>query len=479
MDEPEQRAWGWAFRRAIGLLLVPFGIVLVVTLTHQTAHAQDLGDGRAVSALASHCEKTTSELYAQGEAAWSAGDSVRAEALLRCAAKRQPDNTDILLYLGLAQAAQQKWAAAEATLTRGLSLAPDYTGIRLALARVHYWQEAYDRAASVLAPSLDEPEPRPKALALAGRIALANGQPERALELLEQAMQRRPEDAELRVALGDAALAAGNRQAARRSYREASRLASDDETAQQRLADMHRRPWGIGGFLAYSDLSDDRDDWIRSGLVVNRMLSEATTLSLTFAVEDRGFARDETLDLRLDHQQNDAFGGFIEATVSPDADFRANGELEGGLRRRLRSGGDGVLGESWLVADARHLAFDGKNVAIVEPGLRQYLFDGQLVLESRYIGVWDEEGGFLDGVNGRADVIVSDRLRLFAGAAVSPETERDAPSSDFRTVDMISAFGGIEWDVRSYLTLDVSYAYHDREDSYERRTFAVGLSGQF
>ena len=190
-------------------------------------------------------------------------------------------------------------------------------------------------------------------------------------------------------------------------------------------------------------------------------------------------ARDETLDLRLDHQQNDAFGGFIEATVSPDADFRANGELEGGLRRRLRSGGDGVLGESWLVADARHLAFDGKNVAIVEPGLRQYLFDGQLVLESRYIGVWDEEGGFLDGVNGRADVIVSDRLRLFAGAAVTPETERDAPSSDFRTVDTISAFGGIEWDVRSYLTLDVSYAYHDREDSYERRTFAVGLSGQF
>ncbi|MDT8450585.1 MAG: YaiO family outer membrane beta-barrel protein [Wenzhouxiangellaceae bacterium] len=475
----QQRSWSPAFQTFSAPPRLPCAVMLIVALTSHGARAQAAGEEHAAAAAVPTCERATGALYSDGRAALAAGDAALAQALLGCAAERQPGNTDILLFLGLAQAAQDKWAAAEDTLERGLSIAPDYTDIRIALARLHYWQQAYAKAASIIAPALDAPEPRPEALALAGRIALAAGQPERARDLLAQAVQRRPKDADLHLALGDAQLAAGDRKAARSSYHEASRLASDGETALQRLEGLRRRPWEVGGFTSYSDLSGGRDSWVRGVLAASRELSQATTLVANLAVEDRGFARDETLDVRVDHQLTDAFGGFVETTVSPAADFRADWEVEGGVRVRLRSGGQQTPGASWLLADARHLEFDGKTVEIFQPALRQYLLDGRLSLEARYIGVWDSEGGYLDGVKGRADLILSERLHLFAGGALAPETERDVPPADFRTVDTVSAFGGIRWILLPNLTLDVSFAHNDREDSYERRTLTAGLSVKF
>lgn len=477
--EVQQQSWRPAPQTPSALPFLPCALVLIAALVSQAARAQAAGEEHAATMATPACDKATDVLYSEGRAAWATGDAARAEVLLGCAAERQPDNSDILLLLGLAQAAQDNWPAAEATLERALSLAPDYTDIRIALARLHYWQQAYEKAARIIAPALDAPEPRPGALALAGRIALATGQAERARDLLARAARRRPEDADLHVALGDAQLAAGNRKAARSSYRKASRLASDDQTALQRLAGLRRRPWQVGGFISYSDLSGGRDSWVHGVLVASRELSQATTFISNLAVEDRGFARDETLVVRLDHQLTDAFGGFVETTVSPAADFRADWEVEGGVRVRLRPGGQRTQGGSWLVADARHLEFDGKTVEIVQPGVRQYLLDGRVSLEARYVGVWDSEGGFLDGVKGRVDLILSERLRLFAGGALAPETERDVPPADFRTVDTVSAFGGIRWDLLPNVTLDVSFAHDDREDSYERRTLTAGLSAKF
>ena len=188
--------------------------------------------------------------------------------------------------------------------------------------------------------------------------------------------------------------------------------------------------------------------------------------------EDRGFAFDQHLAAGVDRQFGETFGAHLEAGVTPDADFREEWAVQGGVRLRAR-GDTAPIGPTWLHVDGRHARYGTGDVETLRPGLVQHLTDWRAWLSLWQISVWDEDGQYMRGWLMRADAQISRRLHAFAGTGTAPETQEG------RTIDTSSLFAGLDLDLSDRLIGHLAYAYEDREDSYIRHAVTAALTVRF
>ena len=107
----------------------------------------------------------------------------------------------------------------------------------------------------------------------------------------------------------------------------------------------------------------------------------------------------------------------------------------------------------------------------MNPGIEQYL-NGRAWITAQWINVWDSSehsSGWLL----RGDVMPTDRLRLFAGAADAPDLDEGV------VIRTTSLFGGLSIDVGDRFTLRASYAHDDPQGPADRTTLALGMGYRF
>lgn len=337
--------------------------------------------------------------------------------------------------------------------------------------------------------------------AVAARLA---GNPARAVELLRPIIVATPQNADAQLQLGLSFLALDRLDEAETAFRRTLSIAPDyadahlglARVAQRRgdsatalaeldrvapshpeAADLRRHlrsaspsdGWQLDIDGSLSTLTGGQPDWKDGSLRLTRQAS-AITISGAIEVSRRFGVADAYGELRLVTRFADRRGSaYILAGATPDADFRPEWQFGAGGEIRVHSGPAATL----LTLDARQAQYASGDIQTLNPGIDQYIAGGRAWLSARWINIFDQQGRHQSGWLGRADLLATDRLRLFAGAADAPDT------SEGIVVGTRSLFGGFSYDMNDRTTLRASLAHEDRETGSDRWQFGLGAGWKF
>lgn len=291
------------------------------------------------------------------------GRYAEAEAHYQEALSLSPDNTDVLLQLGLVIGFQKRYEESLTVLKRGSALAPDYIDIRIAAARVKYWM----------------------------------GRPEEARKDVEDILARNPD----------------NKPA----------LDLQRQLVQVSAQDTNDWPWRLDlGYDRSRFTRVSRKKWHEGFFQITRDL---TPTQIHFRVErGRRFGDfDNYYRVGAAHRLNDDLGGYINFGITPAAVFYPRKKIEAGADFRLLTGG-GLIGATLVTLDLAQKDYATGDIRNIDPGLQQYLFDGRAWMTGRWINTYDlVPSKRLGGWSLRTDWQVMENLRLFGGMSNSAETD--------------------------------------------------------
>lgn len=354
-----------------------------------------------------------------------------------------------------------------------------------------------------------------RALVDEARAAQARGEPAAALASLEHAAALEPDNAEVLRLLGVAQGQAGRTDEALRTLARAQAIAPTDSDIKLATAQVHYyrgdsdralqmaqevaaaapgnadardlldrarravRERGPGTRLdvygGYSDFNQRaRKPWLEMGAALSHRVDERWQALARADVADRFGKTDVFLEGGFERRIGGSSALSLSAGGTPNADFLPEWSLRGSYRTQAWQGSDrNGAGAGILLLDARYAEYRSGSVETLSPGLEQYLAGGRLWATGRLIFTWDENGNRQTGWLVRGDGYATDRLRLFAGYADAPETSENV------TLTTRTIFGGVIYDLDDNRTLRFDYARDDRERSYVRHAFTVGVGLRF
>ncbi|ATY32368.1 YaiO family outer membrane beta-barrel protein [Sphingomonas psychrotolerans] len=340
----------------------------------------------------------------EARAAVARGDNAAAIARLEAASIAWPNDPEILRLLGSAYAYAQRHREAIATLRAAQAMAPEDMDIGAALARAYLWSGDRDAARRELA-----------------------------------AMETRdPGNAELAAIRNQLALPKGERVTTRRG------IFAGQSVADVSLDNGPHRTWSTTTLGAFAPIA------------------RGTAFSVEAEREDRRLAVDTHLLARVDHQFSPGWRGYLAAAATPEANFREQWSIRGGIEADL---GRRVS----LLADVRHAVYGQTQVTAIEPGIRFGMPALRSSATLRMINLWDEQGEHRSGWSARLDTETRSGAGLFAGVASYPDTEVGI------TRRARSAFVGAAIPVSADVTVRVTGEYERRVDSYTRKGLSLGL----
>lgn len=341
--------------------------------------------------------------------------------------------------------------------------------------------------------------------AVAARLA---GDPARAVELLRGVVASQPDNADAQLQFGLALLGLGRLDEAETAFRRTLQIAPNYADASIGLARVEQRrgnresalahlrtvdpanaeasdlrtrlqsggvveagyKWRLDVDGSHTSLTQGQPSWREGSWRVTHQASPATAVSAAVEVSHR-FARTDIYgELRLERRfPNNEGSAYLVAGATPNADFRPEWQIGVGGEFRIRPGPAATL----FTIEARQARYRVGDIQTLNPGIDQYLLKGRAWVSARWINIFDENGRRRSGWLGRGDLLATERLRLFAGAADAPDT------SEGRVVDTFSLFGGLSYDATERMTIRASLAHDDREIGSDRLQFAVGAGFKF
>jgi len=373
------------------------------------------------------------------------------------AAKLFPDNTDILIRLAYVRGYLGEYEEALDATEKGLKIEPQNIELKFARSRILAWAGRYDEAGRLADEIIAENPLSSEAFALKGRIEYYQGRLGPARSEFVKALAIDPNNADAKAGYDDVARAMA-----------VSPANTDGE------AGGNIRRWRVDTGYLHSDFSRvPTEDWRESYFRIEHTLPTGTSLS--FRVDNsRRFDDTETaIGGGVAQQINPALRGFLEGATAPDAVFLPRWTVATGGNIRLFKS-EGFFSATYLIGAFRHKHYATVDIQDVGLGFEQYIFDGRLWITGKWISVFDRKADSrTNGWYGRLDWQAAARLRLYAGSSNAPETEGGI------TTDTQSYFGGLAIGLSPNVDLNVDLAREDREDSYIRTVYGMGLTLKF
>lgn len=305
------------------------------------------------------------EIFDAANKARAEGRFEDAEQQYREALSLSPDNADVLLLLGIVLGYLERYEEALTILNKGIALAPGYTDIRIAAARIKLWM----------------------------------GRPDETRADIESILGVNPDNNAARKLQNQLTELSGK-------AREMPLWRLDLGYDQSRFNRVNRKNWHEG----YTQIS------------------HGTKQTQTHIRAERGrrFGEFDTfLRAGIAHRLNDDFGGYINYGITPAASFYPRWKAEAGADYRLLNGGD-LIGPTIIKLDLAQKDYATGDIRNIDPGLQQYLFDGKVWLTGRWINTYDlEPSKRLSGWSFRADWQALETIGLFGGISSSAETDSD------------------------------------------------------
>lgn len=420
--------------------------------------------------------QSAEQLYRQGISAKNAGDFRTAAARFERATRLAPRDADILTQLGLIYAFQSRYREAQGVLERAVRLAPRNADAILALARVKAWQSDFagaqrevDRVLALAPGDFD-------AKAFDARLAMSRRDFAGAQRKYEALAKEHPGNTEVLIGLGDARAESGDQKRAREAYEAAIKVDPQSSLARTRLAappKPARLRWHLSSSVSFSTFARQRrEPWYETFHQATHFPTESIAVHGRIEISHRFRKTDTYLQGGVDARVMPWLTAYLHLGGTPGANFREQVAVLGGGSIRLLQGGH-WLGGSLAVVDAKYTRYRTGPVRTVAPGIQQYFAGGRIWLTAKWINTIAEDDRYRVGWSVRADGMVTDRLRTFAGASAAPETSENI------TIDTRSYFGGVIFDWTETVAVGIDYLYEDRRGSYVRSATTATLRIRF
>lgn len=460
-------------------VIVPLALIIVGSGAglpkHALAAVPDVAADPGIAQVAAQAE-SYDEWMARAAQARQRGDLAAAIDHLRRALSIRPQDYEARVLLGQVLGFQRRFEEALTELAIVDKAFPRNTEVGLAIARIRSYSGIYDAAEANIAEVLNREPNNVEAIALKARIQYYRKQFGEAEAGFTRALALAPNDLEALLGLGDVRSALGDSQAALEHYRRAQIIAPESADVTERLA---RASAGAGplwrldiGHTFSAFERQGRSNWQESYLGLSRQLDRATTLRGRVERDQRFDNIDTFLQAGVDHRFADWLAAAAQFGGSPNPDFLLRWSAGAGASLRVRSGGDAV-GPTILTFDTSLSRYRTGDVAKLNPGIEQYVWNGRAWLTGRFFNIIDETDRHLTGWLARADIQINDALRIYAGYSDAPETVQS------RTVDTQTILGGILYDLTDRLGLRLDYARDDRQGAYIRHGLGAGLTVRF
>lgn len=421
-------------------------------------------------ASAAYAASAPSDPFAAAVAARAAGDSARAIALLEPLLAAHPDDSDLLLQYGLALRAQGRLAESRAALTRGARLAPGDPDLRTERARIRIWEGDAEGADADLDAALAVAPAHVEALALKARLALGRGDPQDARRWMQRLDAIGAADAGTDLLRADLAWLGRDRRAAHAALERAWKASPQDSDWLDRCCRrMGRyRDWSLDVGAEASRFSRRPvDSWRESRVRIERGLADGGAVWGSVTEFDRFDARDTEFRVGGSQLLSPSAWGWIEASATPDARFRADRSLALGGEWAPGHGLDEAGRITW-VAGVRLARYGAGDVSGVDVGGRYWLTEASSLLV-RADFTRDEQQRFDAGWTVRGDHWLGNGWHVFAGYADAADTVAGTTRSTR------SVFGGLSLCIVPRFEVSLSAARDDREHSYLRESLNLGL----
>lgn len=333
------------------------------------------------------------------------------------------------------------------------------------------------------------------------------GHPNEALRILDRLRAAKPQDADIALQRGLALFQAGRRGEAKVEFRRTLLLAptydearvglariaygrGENDSAAAQLEPLAARgvpearelleqvqaaikavppDWQVDVSTAYSSFKDGRADWVDVAIGARYRLSPTVRLTGSIQPSHR-FGRTEVyseLGAEVDLAPNASVHGSVGFT--PDADFRPGWRVSAGTRVKVREGDSATV----VLFDVTQASYAVGDVQTLTPGIEQYFAGGRAWVTGQWINLVDENGRMRTGWSLRGDTLATDRLRLYAGYAHTPDT------SAGRTIRTKTVFGGAAYNLSDRFSLNLSLAHEDRSIGSDRNVVALGFGAAF
>jgi len=159
---------------------------------------------------------------------------------------------------------------------------------------------------------------------------------------------------------------------------------------------------------------------------------------------------------------------YLLAGATPSADFRPRWQLGAGGRTRLGKSAAPTV----LTLDARHADYRSGRTTLINPAVEQYVAGGRAWVTLRSINLISDEK-LISGALGRVDLLASDELRLFVGAANAPDIDQGIVS---RTR---SLFAGAAFEISPVLALRLNVERDRPTIGADRIGMSLGTTVRF
>lgn len=410
-------------------------------------------------------------LVQQAMAQRNAGDLQTAEQTLRTAYAIPSDKTEVSYLLAMVLAFQQRYTEAHELLDEVLLINPDDDTLRLGKARVTAFQGLYPAAMSMTEQVLASDPTSLEAINLAGRIALYQQQPRRALGLFESAIVLQANDLEAWIGKHDALRALGEQDAAEEALLMADAIAPGhiDVVTRQQQNTVPAGPahlWAAGlersGFRRV-----DFDEWEEFFVEYRRQRSLTSSWFVRVNEQQRFDTQDTSVQAGISLNENGALPWQINAGVSPDKNFSAGWSLGASFTHRLTEGSE-RLGATLLTPSLRMSDYSTGEVWRLGADFEHYVTGTNIWLTPAVGIVRDENGGNTFSWAVGAHWQINGEVRAGVNYGDGAETENKI------TTDTRSRSAYVQWQFAPALAVNVFAARSDRKDSYSRES--VGLT---
>lgn len=381
------------------------------------------------------------------------------------------DNPELWYQQGMASAKQENYVAAIDSLKKALSMVPQNQDYRLALARVHSWNGDLANAQRLVDEVLAQQADNIEAQLLKARLFYYRQSFAEAVELLVAINSQHPENTEAASLLKQVQAA---QSATEQAALQQNSLSTENSAKAANPQMSARKRFFLASGLEHSRFSRrSQSDWMQHFLQLGYRASDKFSSRLRYEQVERFNSKNEYAELEADYSFSDHLITQFTAGYSDNAIFIPQIRFKANSRLRLIYQ-HAHVGDTWLTFDLQYDRYSGNvESKSVKPGL-SYAISGNVTLAAKHINIFDDANKHMRGWETRLDWQTPwQPLRLNAGLSEAPESEGG------KTVVTKSHFLGATIDLSKDMTLYLSYAEDDRENSYLRKISAAALVYRF
>ncbi len=212
--------------------------------------------------------------------------------------------------------------------------------------------------------------------------------------------------------------------------------------------------------------------WTQTTIDITRDFSDKNSAVFTLDLAERFSLKDVSLSTRFDHKFSKNGGSYASLSHTFSDEFLPEWTVATGGYYTV-SQASGVLGPTIVGVDSKYRSYALAKVVSVDVWLSQYVLNGKGWLTLRSINSFVDDGQNPKGYLIRGDYFIHDNVRIYAGYAKAPESDRGIVTTT------VSYFTGLVVKVNDRVDFHVDYSEHDRESSYIRKEVGAGLSYKF